>query len=174
MTRQEKVQVVDELTKILANSNTVYITDISEMTVENSNNFRRACFQKNISLRMVKNTLLRKAMENSGKDFSPLINSILKGSSSIMIAESVNEPAKLIKDFRKKNEKPALKGAYVYESCYIGDNQLDVLASLKSREELIADVIALLQSPAKNVISALQGSAGQKIAGLVKTLSERS
>jgi large subunit ribosomal protein L10 len=174
MTREEKRLVVEELTDLLANSNTVYIADISDLTVEKSNNFRRVCFQKDISLRMVKNTLLRKAMENSGKDFSPLIDSILTGSSSVMTAESVNAPAKLIKDFRKKNTKPALKGAYVYESCYIGDNQLDVLASLKSKDELIADVVALLQSPAKNVIGALQGSAGQKIAGIVKTLSERS
>jgi len=122
---------------------------------------------------VVKNSLLKKAMERStDKDYQPIIASALKGSTAILFSEVANEPAKLIKEFRKKNDKPVLKAAYVEESAYIGDNQLDVLASMKSKDEVIGDIIALLQSPAKNVISGLKASGG-KLAGIIKTLSER-
>jgi large subunit ribosomal protein L10 len=132
---------------------------------------RRACFKANIKLSVVKNTLLAKAMEASDKDFGSL-QEVLKGNTSLMFSEVGNTPAKLIKTFRKKSEKPVLKGAYIEEAIYIGDDQIDVLESIKSKEELIGDVIAILQSPAKNVISALQ-SGGSNISGILKTLSER-
>ena len=120
---------------------------------------------------VVKNTLLSKAMEASDKDFGELPN-VLKGNTSIMIAEASNAPAKVIKEFRKKSDKPVLKGAFVEESIYVGDDQLDMLVNIKSKEELIGDIITLLQSPAKNVISALQSS-GQKLSGILTTLSEK-
>jgi len=125
-----------------------------------------------VKLIVVKNTLLHKAMERSGKDFSPLFDT-LKGHTSIMIANQGNVPAKLIKEFRKSSPKPLLKGAYVEEMTYIGDADLDLLIAIKSKNELIADVVSLLQSPARNVISALQGG-GQTISGVLKTLSERA
>lgn len=173
MTREEKNQVIEELSATLKEKNVVYLTDTSGLTVEATNNLRRACFEKNIQLRVVKNTLLKKAMERSEKDFSPLFAS-LKGTTAVMVTEVGNVPAKLIKEFRMKNEKPLLKGAFIDSDCYVGEEYLDTLATLKSREELIGDIIGLLQSPAKNVISALKGSAGQKIAGLVKALEERA
>lgn len=173
MTREEKNQVIEELSATLKEKNVVYLADTSGLTVEATNTLRRACFEKNIQLRVVKNTLLKKAMERSDKDFAPLFDS-LKGTTAVMVTEVGNVPAKLIKEFRKKNQKPLLKGAYIDSDCYIGDENLETLASLKSREELIGDIVGLLQSPAKNVISALQGNAGQKIAGLVKALEERA
>lgn len=173
MTREEKNQVIEELSAVLQEKNVVYLTDTAGMTVEATNNLRRACFEKNIQLRVVKNTLLKKAMERSDKDFSPLFES-LHGTTAVMFSEVGNAPARLIKDVRKKADKPLLKGAYVMADCYVGDNNLETLATLKSREELIGDIVALLQSPAKNVISALQSNAGQKVAGLVKALEERA
>jgi large subunit ribosomal protein L10 len=122
-------------------------------------------------MQVAKNTIIRKAMERSGNDYSGLFD-VLKGSSSIMFCETANVPAKVIKDFRKKNDKPLLKGAFVESSVYVGDNSLTALADLKSKNELIADIIALLQSPAKNVISGLS-SGGGKLAGIVKSLSEK-
>ncbi len=172
MTRVEKNQVIEDLTLLLKKANVVYIADTGGMTVEKTNKLRRACFEKNIQLRVVKNTLLKKAMERSEKDFSGLF-SALHGTTAIMIAEASNAPAKLIKDFRKEDDKPAFKGAFVESETYLGEVNLDVLVNIKSREELIGDIIALLQSPAKNVISALQANAGQKVAGLVKALEER-
>ena len=171
MTREEKSQVIQDLTAQLADSNTIYLADISGLDATNTSNLRRACFKANVQLAVVKNTLLAKAMEASDKDFGDL-PSILKGNTSMLIAEAANAPAKVIKEFRKKSEKPLLKGAYVQESVYVGDDQLDALVNIKSREELIGDVIALLQSPAKNVVSALQ-SGGGKLAGILKTLSEK-
>ncbi|NVO01531.1 MAG: 50S ribosomal protein L10 [Bacteroidetes bacterium] len=171
MKKEEKNQFIDSLTEQLANSNYFYITDISTLNVETSNKLRRLCFRRNIQLQVVKNSLLRKAMERSNKEFTELYD-VLKGPTSIMFSDSGNAPAKLIKDFRKTCEKPILKGAYIEEACYIGDNQLAMLVNVKSKNELIADVIAALQSPAKNVISALQSS-GMKLAGIVKTLSEK-
>ena len=171
MTREEKALAIEQLKEKLASSPTIYLTDISGLDATATVELRSACFKANISLTVVKNTLLRKAMEASDKDFGEL-TTILKGETSMMIAETGNGPAKLIKNFRKKSPKPVLKGAFVEESVYIGDNLLDSLVSIKSKDELIADVIALLQSPAKNVISGLK-SGGGKLAGILQTLSEK-
>ncbi|WP_396148848.1 50S ribosomal protein L10 [Flavobacterium sp.] len=171
MTREEKSRVIEDLTAQLADSNVVYIADISNLNAETTSNLRRACFKAGIQLNVVKNTLLEKAMEASSNDYGDL-PSILKGNTSIMIAENGNAPAKIIKEFRKKSDKPLLKGAYIHQAIFIGDNQLDALVALKSKEEVIGEIIGLLQSPAKNVVSALK-SGGGKIAGIVKTLSER-
>ena len=173
MTREEKAKYIDELTAELTASNIFYLADTAELTVEVVNNLRRRCFQSNIRMKVVKNTLLQKAMDRvDGKDFGNL-GETLSGATSIMFSEVGNLPAKLIQEFRKKNEKPVLKGAYIDEAVFIGDNQLDTLANLKSRDELIGDIIGLLQSPAKNVVSGLTG-AGSKIAGILKTLEERA
>ncbi|MFN5910965.1 MAG: 50S ribosomal protein L10 [Bacteroidota bacterium] len=173
MTREEKAKYIDELAAELNEANIFYLADTAELTVEVVNSLRRRCFQSNIRMRVVKNTLLQKAMERvEGKDFGDL-GETLSGATSIMFCEVANVPAKLIQDFRRKNEKPVLKGAYIEEAVFIGDNQLDALATLKSREELIGDIIGLLQSPAKNVVSGLKG-AGSKIAGILKTLEERA
>lgn len=143
------------------------------MTVEKSNRLRRMCFNQNISLQVVKNTLLRKAMENvEGKDFSGLFEA-LKGNTSIMMSETGNAPARLLKEFRKKEVKPVLKGAYIQEAIFLGEESLETLVSLKSKDELVGDIIALLQSPIKNVVGALE-SGKNTLAGLVKTLEERS
>jgi large subunit ribosomal protein L10 len=171
MTREEKSQVIESLTASLTGNDIIYLADISGLNALDTSNLRRACFKENIKLAVVKNTLLAKAMENSDKDFGELPG-ILKGNTSIMYADTGNAPAKLIKEFRKKSDKPVLKGAYVEEAVYIGDDQLDALVNIKSKEELIGDVIALLQSPAKNVVSALQ-SGGTKLTGILKTLSEK-
>jgi large subunit ribosomal protein L10 len=173
MTREEKNRFIDELAEKLNNSPIFYLADTSELTVEVTNQLRSNCFKNNITLSVVKNTLLQKAMERvEGKDFSSLYD-VLSGPTSIMFSEVGNAPARLIDDFRKKNSKPILKAAYVEEAIFIGDENLKALVSLKSKEELLGDIIGLLQSPAKNVISALQ-SGGQTIAGVVKTLSERN
>lgn len=172
MRKEDKNLLIDTLTEELKATNYLYITDISDMNVETSNRLRRLCFKRNVKLIVVKNTLLQKAMERSGKDFSSLFNT-LKGHTSIMIAEQGNTPAKLIKEFRKTSPKPILKGAFVEEMTYIGDTELDMLIAIKSKNELIADVVSMLQSPARNVISALQ-SGGQTISGVLKTLSERA
>jgi large subunit ribosomal protein L10 len=171
MTREEKSQVIEELTAQLADNTNIYLTDISGLDAATTSNLRRACFKSNIKLAVVKNTLLEKAMNASDKDFGDL-PSTLKGNTSVMYSETGNAPAKVIKEFRKKSEKPLLKGAFIEESIYIGDDLLDALVDIKSREELIGDIVTLLQSPAKNVISALKSSGGT-IAGIVKTLSER-
>ena len=171
MTREEKSQVIEELTAQLAENNNIYLADISGLNAGNTSDLRRACFKANVTLSVVKNTLLEKAMEASDKDFGNL-PTVLKGNTSVMYAEAGNAPAKVIKAFRKKSERPLLKGAFIEEAIYIGDEQLDTLVDIKSREELIGDVIALLQSPAKTVVSALQSSGG-KLAGIIKTLSEK-
>lgn len=172
MTREEKNQLIEDLTAALESTATVYITDIAGLDAENTSNLRRACHKADVKMTVVKNALLKQAMERSTKDFGEL-SDVLKGNSSIMIAEAGNAPAKLIKEFRKKSKLPILKGAYVEEAIFIGDNQLDTLTSLKSKDELIGDVILLLQSPMKNVISGLQAGSGQTIAGLIKALEER-
>jgi len=171
MTREEKAQVIENLTATLAENNTIYLADISGLNASITSNLRRECFNANVKLAVVKNTLLSKAMEKSDKDFGELPNT-LKGNTSLMIAEISNAPAKIIKNFRKKSDKPLLKGAYIEEAIYVGDDQLDTLVSIKSKEELIGDIIGLLQSPAKNVISALQ-SGGNKLSGIIKTLSDK-
>lgn len=172
MTRDEKKVIIDDLTATLKESGIVYLANPEGMTVEKTNILRRKCFNQNITFRVVKNTLLQKAMEASEKDFSPLFTE-LKGTTAVFISDVPNGPAKLIKDFQKTSDKLVLKGAYVDEACYVGSNQLDALVNIKSREELIADVVALLQSPIKNVLNALQNNGGQKIAGIVKALEER-
>jgi large subunit ribosomal protein L10 len=171
MTREEKSQVIETLTAQLSENANIYLADISGLDAGKTTNLRRACFKAGVQLSVVKNTLLKKAMESSDKDFGELTE-ILKGSTSLMFSETGNAPAKIIKEFRKKSDKPLLKGAYIQESIYVGDNQLDSLVDLKSKDELVGEIIGLLQSPAKNVISALK-SGGNTIAGLVKTLSER-
>ena len=171
MTREEKSQVIEELTAQLADNTHIYLTDISGLNAKNTSELRRACFKADIKMAVVKNTLLSKAMEASDKDFGDL-PSTLVGNTSVMYSETGNAPAKVIKLFRKKSDRPLLKGAFIEEAIYIGDDQLDALVNIKSREELIGDIVGLLQSPAKNVISALK-SGGGIIAGLVKTLSER-
>ncbi len=171
MTREEKSQVIETLTAQLSDNANIYLADISGLNAGNTSNLRRACFKAGVQLAVVKNTLLKKAMESSDKDFGELTE-ILKGNTSLMFSETGNAPAKVIKEFRKKSDKPLLKGAYIQESIYVGDNQLDSLVDLKSKDELVGEIIGLLQSPAKNVISALK-SGGSTIAGLVKTLSER-
>lgn len=171
MTREEKSLVIQDLTAQLAENNIIYLADLTGMDAESSSNLRRACFKANIKLAVVKNSLLAKAMEASDKEFGEL-PSVLKGNTSLLFAETGNAPAKLIKDFRKKSTIPMLKGAYIEEAVFIGDNQIDALVSLKSKEEVIGDIIGLLQSPAKNVVSALQSSGG-KLAGIIKTLSEK-
>ena len=171
MTREEKSQVIETLTTKLTESNIIYLADISGLNALETSNLRRACFKANIKLAVVKNTLLEKAMEASDRDFGDLPTA-LKGNTSIMYSETGNAPAKVIKDFRKKSNRPLLKGAFIEESIYLGDDQLDMLVDIKSKEELIGEIIGLLQSPAKNVVSALKSSGG-KLAGIIKTLSEK-
>ncbi|MFP2997671.1 50S ribosomal protein L10 [Spongiivirga sp. MCCC 1A20706] len=171
MTREEKSQVINDLTAQLADNANIYLADISGLDADTTSKLRRACFKANVKLAVVKNTLLAKAMEASDKDFGNLPET-LKGNTSLMLSEVGNAPAKVIKTFRKKSEKPLLKGAFVEEAIFVGDDQLDTLVEIKSKEELIGEVITLLQSPAKNVISALKGS-GSKLSGILKTLSEK-
>jgi large subunit ribosomal protein L10 len=161
MTREEKSIAIEDLTAKLAESNIIYIADTSGLNAETTSNLRRACFKAGIKLEVVKNTLLEKAMQASANDYGDLA-SVLKGNSSIFIADIANAPAKIIKDFRKKSDKPSFKGAYINGEVYIGDNLLDSLASLKSKEEVIGEIIGLLQSPAKRVIAALLNNAEQK------------
>lgn len=169
---EQKSQIIDAIAKDLANYPNVYVTDISGFTVETVNQLRRQCFKRDIKLKVVKNTLLKRAMEQSEADYSE-VYPVLEGNTAIMLSTVGNAPARLIKEFRAKNKKPIIKAAYIETATYIGDDQLESLCNIKSREELIGDIIGLLQSPAKNVISALQ-SGGGKLAGIVKTLSERA
>ena len=171
MTREEKATVIEDLTAQLADNPNIYLADISGLNAVDTSNLRRACFKANIKLAVVKNTLLAKAMEASDKEFGELPE-VLKGNTSLMLSETGNAPAKLIKNFRKKSEKPVLKGAFIEEAVYVGDNYLDTLVNIKSKEEVIGDIIGLLQSPAKNVIYGLK-SGGGKLAGILKTLSEK-
>lgn len=171
MTKEQKAKEIQDLTDRLSSVKNLYLTDIAGLNAVQTTALRRACFKADIKLSVVKNTLLAKAMEASDKDFGNL-QEVLKGNTSLMFSKVGNTPAKLIKTFRKKSEKPLLKGAYIEEAIYIGDDQIDVLESIKSKEELIGEVITLLQSPIKNVISSLQ-SGGSNISGILKTLSER-
>jgi len=172
MRKEDKKQLIDSLTQQLSENDNFYLADVADLDAQKTSELRRLCFKYGIKMQVVKNTLLKKAMENVDKELDELYVT-LKGNTSVMFAEVANAPAKLIKEFRKKSEKPVLKGAYIEEMTYIGDEQLDFLVALKSKDELIADVIALLQSPAKNVISALQ-SGGNTLTGILKTLSEKS
>ncbi|MBD1398198.1 50S ribosomal protein L10 [Pontibacter sp. JH31] len=173
MTREEKEIIVKDLSEKLANTNYFYITDSSAMTVAGINQFRRMAFDRGLEYKVYKNTLIKKALDTLDTDTTALTG-VLKGSSGILFStESGNAPAKLIKDFRKKgNTLPLLKGAFIDSGIYVGDDQLETLSNIKSKNELIGDIIGLLQSPAKNVVSALQSSGG-KLAGILKTLSEK-
>jgi large subunit ribosomal protein L10 len=171
MRREDKNVIIDNLVTDLNQTKHFYLTDISELNAEETSKLRRRCFESQIRLLVVKNTLLKKAMEKSDGDFDELYD-VLKDSTSIMFCENSSVPAKLIKEFRKTKDKPVLKAAFVEESIYIGDNQLDKLSSIKSKEELLADLLTLLKSPATNLASAL-ASNGSKLAGALKTLSEK-
>ena len=171
MTKSEKSIVIERITSELNESKNIYLTDASGLNSVQTSKLRRACFKSNIKLSVVKNTLLEKAMTSSEKEFGEL-DQVLKGNTALMFSEIGNAPAKVIKEFRKKVEKPLLKGASIEDAIYIGDEQLNYLADLKSKEELIGDVITILQSPAKNVISALKAS-GSTISGVLKALSEK-
>ncbi|MEK9517545.1 MAG: 50S ribosomal protein L10 [Flavobacteriaceae bacterium] len=171
MTKAQKAQEIKDLTEDLSSVKNLYLTDIAGLDAVQTTALRRACYKANIKLSVVKNTLLAKAMEASETDFGEL-QGVLKGNTSLMFSEAGSAPAKLIKNFRKKSDKPILKGAFIEEAIYIGDDQIDLLESIKSKEELIGDVIAILQSPAKNLISALQ-SGGTNLSGIIKSLSER-
>ncbi|MDR1345572.1 MAG: 50S ribosomal protein L10 [Bacteroidales bacterium] len=168
---EQKSKIVDEIVKELADYAHVYVTDMSGFTVETVNQLRRLCFRRDIKLRVVKNTILKRAMDQASIDYSELYPALV-GPTSIMLSNNGNSPARLVKEFRSKNKKPLIKAAFIEEATYFGDDQLELLCNLKSREELIGDIVGLLQSPARNVISALQ-SGGGKLAGIVKTLSER-
>ncbi len=173
MTKEEKAKYIVDLAAELKEANVFYLTDTADLTVEAINTLRRKCFQSNIRLKVIKNTLLEKAMDSvEGKDFGQL-RETLAGPTSIMFSEVGNVPAKLIQEFRKKGAKPVLKGAYINDAVFIGDDQLTMLSSIKSKDEMIGEVIGLLQSPMKNVLSGLTG-AGGKIAGILKTLEERA
>lgn len=171
MKSSEKATIIDSLVEQINSSNHFYLTDISALNAADTSNLRRLCFKQNVKLVVVKNTLLRKALEKSDKQAEGLYE-ILKGSTSVMFTDQGNVPAKLIKDFRKTRKKPLLKAAYVEESVYIGDDQLESLISLKSKNELIADVVALLNSPVQTVLSQLQ-SGGNILHGVLKTLEEK-
>jgi large subunit ribosomal protein L10 len=173
MNKEQKAQYIEELAVDLSNAGVFYLTDTSGLSVEKVNALRRKCFQNNIQMRVVKNTLLSKAMDKvEGVDYSEL-KGVLAGPTAIMFAEKGNVPAKLIKSFREKNPIPAVKAAYIDQAVFVGDENLNFLTEIKGKEELLGDIIALLQSPAKNVISGLKGQGG-KIAGILKTLSERA
>jgi len=171
MNKEEKHELVAALAEQMKEYGNFYITDTSDLTVAKINNIRRKCFESDITMQVAKNSLIKKAMEAAGGDYTPIYD-VLKGSSSILFSKSSTAPAKLIKQLRKQGEKPILKAAYIDSAIFIGDNQLDTLINLKSKEQLVGEIIGLLQSPAKNVISALQ-SGGNIIAGVVKTLQER-
>lgn len=174
MTREEKAQLISDLTAKFKETDHFYITDTSGLTVAEVNKFREMCFKNGVEYRLVKNTLIKKALDNMEGDYSPL-HEVLKGTSGIMfVNETANAPAKIIKDYKKNDpqERPTFKAASIDTDLFIGEDQLGALASLKSKQELIGEVITLLQSPAKNVLSLLQ-SGEQKLAGIVKTLSEK-
>ena len=171
MNKEEKVIAVEELKGQLADYKSIYLTDIAGLNAVQTSKLRRECFNSNVKLKVVKNTFLERAMSESENDYGGL-KELLNGNTTIMLSSIGNSPAKVIKKFRKDGDKPILKGAFVDEAIYIGDEHIEALFNLKSKEEVIGEIITLLQSPAKNVISALKSSSG-KIAGLVKTLTEK-
>ena len=171
MTKEEKLIEIKTLSKDLSESPNFYLADIAGLDSKSTLDLRRACFKSNIRISVVKNTLLKKAMEDSGKEFGDL-KTTLKGNTSVMFSEKGNIPAKLIKDFRKKFDKPILKGAFVEESIYIGDDKINVLADLKSKDEIIGEIMTLLMSPINNVLLSLK-SGSNKISGIIKKLSEK-
>lgn len=162
MKKEDKTKIIESLVEQLNKNNKIYLADCSSLTVEKVNQLRRSCFEKNISMTVVKNSLLQKALEQAADSRLTGLIPALKGATALMFCEVGNAPAKLIKEFRRKNDKPLLKGAFVEENIYLGDQELDTLANIKSKNELIADVVSLLQSPAKRVIGALQANAEKK------------
>lgn len=174
MTKAEKAAAIEGLKDKFSSVSYFYLTDASTLTVEQVNNFRRLCFEKGVEMKVVKNTLAQKALESFPEEmnYDALFES-LKGPTAILFTETANMPAKVLKEFRKESEKPILKAAYIESAVFVGDDQIDSLSKLKSKEELLGDVITLLQSPAKTVISSLQ-SGGQTIVGLLKALEERA
>lgn len=173
MKREEKDVIISEITELLDKYPNVYVADTSTLTVDKTNQLRRICFNKGVKMLVAKNTLIRKAMEKKNQEAYQDLFAALKGTSALMFCETGNVPAKVIKEFRKAGDRPALKGAWIDTAVFLGDNQLDTLSAIKSKNELIGEIIGLLQSPARNVVSALQSSGG-KLAGIVKTLSERA
>ncbi len=171
MKSSEKQVIINNLQEQIDSYSHFYLTDISGLNAENTSDLRRLCFKQDVKLVVVKNTLLRKALEGSNKSSEEIYNA-LKGNTTVMFCENANAPAKLIKDFSKKHKKPLLKAAYVEESVYMGEDQLDVLIAVKSKNELIADVVALLQSPMKTVLGQLQ-SGGNILHGVLDTLKEK-
>ena len=171
MRKEDKQVLIDSMLSELQACPNFYLTDVSDLNAEKTSQLRRQCFNSGIKMLVVKNALFQKAMQQMGKDYDNLYD-VLKGSTAIMFCETGNTPAKLIKNFRKTSDRPILKGAFIEECCYVGDNMIEALCNIKSKNDLIADVIALLQSPAKNVISALQ-SGGHKLSGILETLSEK-
>lgn len=173
MNREEKTVIINGLADKLQQYAHFYLTDTAALNAEQTAKLRKACFEQDVKLVVVKNTLFIKALEQVSKANDELLPA-LKGETAVMFSNTGKAPAKLIKEFRKECDKPVLKAALVEDCVYVGDATLDELVNIKSREELIGDIVGLLQSPAKNVISALQASAGQKIAGLIKSLEERN
>lgn len=155
MTKEDKVLVIQEIRDLLQDAKVVYVADLEGLNAAKSSDFRRQAFKNNIKVKVVKNSLLQKAMEQMDVDFSEMFVSF-KGNSALMISETANAPAKLIKDFRKKEEKPALKSAYLQETIYVGDENLETLANIKSKDEMLGEIIGLLQSPIQRLVSALQ------------------
>ncbi len=172
MIKSEKAAMVEALKDKFSNSQYFYVTDYSTLTVEQINNLRRKCFEQGIEIQVLKNTLVKKALEQVNDTAYTDLYAALKGPTAIMFSEVSNAPAKVIKEFRKTHEKPVLKAAYIDSDIFFGDDQVESLSSLKSKEELIGDVILLLQSPIKNVLGSLQ-SGGNTISGLLKALEER-
>ena len=171
MNKKEKNDLIDELNNMIDDNKNFYLTDISGLTAEQSSSLRRLCYKQNVSIKVVKNTLLKKAFDKNSINFVQF-DDILNGNTSLMFADSAKSPANVIKDFRKKSDKPILKGAHIEDEFYIGDNNLSMLANLESKNELIADIIMLLQSPAKNVVASLQSSS-TKLSGIVQALSDK-
>lgn len=171
MNREQKGQIIEQLAQKLNEYKFIYITDVSTLNAQKTSELRRQFFNNGIEMEVAKNTLIEKAIEKTDKDFGALVDT-LKGNTALLFTQDAKLPAKIIKDFRKATDKPYLKGAFIDTDIFVGDDQLEALIKLKSRNELIGEVIGLLQSPAQQVISALQSSGG-KLAGIVKTLSEK-
>lgn len=174
MEKNQKNQEIATLKEKFSNTSYFYLTDASTLTVEKINKFRRLCFNSGVEYRVSKNTLIRKALEQISSNYEQLYP-LLNGPTGVMFAADGAAPARVLKEFRKDDgTKPQLKGAYIDSAIYVGDKQIAVLVALKSKKELLGEIVGLLQSPARNVISGLQASGGQKIAGLVKALEERA
>ena len=173
MTKQEKNEVIDVLKEKFEQYNNFYITNTESLTVEQVNKLRGICFSKKVEMKMAKNTLIRKALESINNERFSNVYDSLHGVTALLFSENPKEPALIISNFRGDTEKPVLKAAFIDGDVYAGDNQLKALTTLKSKNDLIGEIIGLLQSPAKNVISGLKGQGG-KIAGILKTLEERA